>query len=305
MTVPAWNPDRFHQTMSKTPEPPRPQRRFLSGKMLALGLALVFFGAAAVTATHGAGGEPDRIGICHATGSSEQPYVWLVVDEDGYEHAHHRHHAADFFTDAGAGPDACLGATAPVTQEETDATEPNGSDAEGAEDGDATEPETDGDATDAPEAPENTTVEPGDDSTGGAGNATADNETAEPEPLPGDAWVRQAASQDRFQVVLSLVVGNSGDGDATDVALTDALPDLRRSWALGGADADRCVLDGNDLTCWFGTLAPGETARVELLAYTDRMPCGDAMTNTAVVSSPGDAESRDNASSAGIQARAC
>lgn len=306
MTVPAWNPDRFRQQMSKTPEPPRPQRRFLTRRMLALGLALVFFGAAAVTATHGVDDAPDLVGICHATGSAQQPFVWLVVDEDSYEHAHHRHHGGDFFTAAGAGPDGCAGDLPPEPAADPAEPEENGTTEEPAADGGDGGDDPAGDdpanATDAPEQPENTTAGPEGD---GTGEDAADNGTAEPEPLPGDAWVRQSATQDRWQVVLRLQVGNGGDGDATDVTLTDALPDLRRAWALGGADAQRCVLDGNDLTCWFGTLAPGETAQVELTAYTDRMPCGDAMTNTASVWSEDDAEARNDASSAGIQARAC
>lgn len=305
MTVPAWDPQRFHQTMSKTPEPPRPARRPTARRTLALALALVCLGAAAVTATTGLDGEAERVGVCHATGSEANPYVWLSVKDDGYEHGHHRHHAGDFFTDADAGPGSCAGDTVPAEEPEQDgnATAPEGEGNEGTEQptNDTAEPAPSENETAGPEG--NATEEPT-----GAQNGTS-NETVEPapapEPQPGDAWVRQTAVQDRYQVTLTLQVGNRGAGEATDVVLTDRLPDVRRSWALGGADAERCVLEGNDLTCWFGALAPGETAQVELLAFTDRMPCGDALTNTAFVSSTQDAETRNDASSAGIQARSC
>jgi hypothetical protein len=89
------------------------------------------------------------------------------------------------------------------------------------------------------------------------------------------------------------------------VQLTDQLPDVRRPWFLGGEDSDRCSLEEDQLTCWFGTLAEGESATVLVKAYTDRIPCGRHLTNTAGVTADDDANEANNSSSAGIEARSC
>lgn len=308
--------------------------------MLWGGIAAVLLAAAAVSATQ-ALDEEERIGVCHATPAAEEPYVFLVVKKDGYEHGHHRHHDGDFFVDdlsrgcQGDDPVVPGNATGPAGNEspsepvgnetpaepvpdEPAAEEPAANETPGEPAGNETPTEPAGNETPEEPAGNETPEEP-------AGNETpeepADNETpaepsgnetpAEPsgnetpaEPA-GDAAIRQTAAQDDFAVTLTLRVTSLGPIDATDVTLDDQLPDLRRSWQLTSMAGGQCVLDGRSLTCWFGDLAPGEERVIELRGYTDRMPCGFALTNTAFVSSTGDAEERNDASSASIAARAC
>ncbi len=309
-----WDDKRKTRRFPGEPAPaPRasPGGRRRKAGWAALGALLVL--AAAVSATQ-AGQEEERIGVCHATGSQEQPYVFLVVKEDGFEHGHHRHHDGDFFvTDLSRG---CVSddLVVPPTPAEngTEPTEPAGN---------ASVPD---DGTTPPAEPQEPAVtpEPTEPSTGNETSEPA-NETAEPtepaepaepanetqpEPAPepaGDVSVRQSAVQDDFAVTLTLHVLSVGPGVAHDVVLTDQLPDVRRSWQVAGDDAAECVLDGRSLSCWFGDLPAGEERTVELRSYTDRMPCGWALTNTAVVSGADDAEARNDASSASIAARAC
>ncbi len=256
-----------------------PPRRLKRNVVLA-GLGVLVTLAVVVSATQVNYGD-QTVAICHATGSAESPYVFLTARRDGFEHGHHRHHDGDFFPeDPSRG---CDGDEVPVAPADDNGTEP----APGNETDDG-----DGNATDD-----------GSDDGSDDGNATG-NQTPEPAPA-GDAAVRQSAVQDDFEIVLTLTVSSLGPGVAQDVSLDDTLPDVRRTWDLGGADAASCVLEGRSLACWFGDLAPGEERVVELRSYTDRMPCGFALTNTAFVSSVDDLESRNDASSAGIAARAC
>lgn len=302
MTVPGWNAQQYHEKMQRrhaAPEPRSPARPGRTKKIAGLALAAVVFGAITVAATHDDGTE--RIGICHATGSETQPYVWIVADKDGYEHGHHRHHEGDYFRSADAG--GCSD-DEPVDHAEN-GTDNATAEGNGTAAGNATDDAGDDNATadDGAAPADNGTADGGDNSTAPEDNSTAaDNGT---EAAPGDAWVSQEAWQDQHEVVLTIVVGNAGEGDATDVTLSDELPDLRRSWHLDGEDADQCVLSGQDLSCWFGSLAPGETRQIELQAFTDRMPCGFSQTNTAQIAATDDPESRNDASSASIQARGC
>lgn len=311
MTVPRWDArnwqaDRRHAGEPRVARAPLRLKR----KLLLGGLGTMVALAVVVSATQMVPDE--QVAICHATGSAEQPFVFLTARKDGFEHGHHRHHEADFFPqDATRG---CEGDEVPVPPAEGNGTEPapgNQTD-DGDADGSATDDGTDdgaGNATDdGSDGEDDTDGDQTDD-----GNATGDgsqdgnatgNQTPEPAPA-GDASIRQSSVQDDFEVVLTLVVSSLGPGVAQDVSLEDTLPDVRRTWDLGGDDAASCVLDGRALACWFGDLAPGQVRSVELRAYTDRMPCGFALTNTARVSATDDLEARNDASSAGIAARAC
>jgi hypothetical protein len=141
------------------------------------------------------------------------------------------------------------------------------------------------------------------------GNATtapdANASTPEPASNVSDVRVRQRATQDHLGVSFVIEVKAIGDVASTGVLLQNTLPDVQRTWALSGADAEDCTLDGRDLTCDFGELAPNATKIVELRAFTDRMPCGEHLVNTVVVSADDDAVSSNNRSSASILARSC
>ncbi len=137
------------------------------------------------------------------------------------------------------------------------------------------------------------------------GNETAGNESAAPAPQPGDVAVRQSTQQDDFEVVATIQVSHVSGEAAENVSLRDSLPDVRRPWLVEGTDAAACTLEDNELTCWFGDLAPGESKTVVVRAYTDRMPCGQHLTNTAFVSADDDPNAGNDRSSAGIAARAC
>ncbi len=251
MTVPRWDANTFDRTRRHAgePTPPtamRPRGRKRKAIMLSVG-ALVALAALVSAQQIASGDEP--IGICHATSSAENPYVFLVVKRDGFEHGHHRHHEGDFFPSALS--QGCTGDTPVVPGNETDEPAPADNETEEPADNETEEPETpadDGNETETPAEDANETETPDD---GSDGNATEEptNETEEPEPV--DVSVRQTAAQDDFEVILTLRVASLGPGQAQEVALEDQLPDVRRSWRLSGDDSADCVLDGRSLSCWF------------------------------------------------------
>ncbi|MBI2078522.1 MAG: hypothetical protein HYT80_09175 [Euryarchaeota archaeon] len=159
------------------------------------------------------------------------------------------------------------------------------------------------------EEPANETSEPEENATEPPANDTEANGTQEAAPpvAPETADVRlvQLSQQDDEQVTLVLRVVNRGPGLAEDVVLSDALPDVRRAWFLGGDDASDCTLDGRELACDFGDLEDGAERLVMLRAYTDRLPCGEHKVNTATLETANDDVEGNNRSSAGITARAC
>lgn len=316
MTVPRWDADRQLRRFPGEPDP-RPARApgGRKRKVAWAALAALMVIAVAVSATQMAQ-EDRRIGLCHHTGSETNPYVFQVVKEDGYEHGHHRHHEGDFFvTDLSRGcvSDELAPAPGNETPEEPagnetpdDPEDPTGNETPEEPTGNDTPEEPSGNETPDEPAGNETPEEPTGNETPEepSGNETPPDNATEPEPA-GDAAVRQTAVQDDFAVALTLRVTSLGPGVAHDVALDDQLPDVRRSWQLAGADAGSCVLDGRSLSCWFGDLPAGEERVVEVHSFTDRMPCGFALTNTAYVTATGDAEARNDASSASIAARSC
>lgn len=183
------------------------------------------------------------------------------------------------------------------------------SDAEGGTPDDETtapsEDPSDGSGNSTGNGTENGTQSPPANGTDGNSTFPSDGNATEPAPAAGDVALRHWAEQDDEQVVLRFEVANLGPGAAENVLLLDALPDVRRSWFLGGEAARDCTLEGRALQCDFGTLQPEEVRSLFVKAYTDRLPCGEHRTSTASVSADDDAQPRNDRSSAGIQARAC
>jgi uncharacterized repeat protein (TIGR01451 family) len=79
----------------------------------------------------------------------------------------------------------------------------------------------------------------------------------------------------------TIVLSNAGPGDAYDVTLTDQLP--AGDWALGGADAASCDIDGsNELTCDFGTVLAGASRTITVSKTSEASDC-DAIPNSVTV----------------------
>lgn len=134
-------------------------------------------------------------------------------------------------------------------------------------------------------------------------NASSPNDSA---PAPaGDVRALSRAAQDDDDVTLTFVVRNVGSGEAVNVLLDDELPDVRRTWFLGGVDATDCTLTARELRCVFGDLDAGAERTVFVKAYTDRIPCGQHLVNTATATSSGDANTANDRSSSSIEARGC
>lgn len=297
MSTGRWDANAWHRQARRRYEGPvEIGRRRGIPKILAVTAILGMGLASAAVANWNGPATTEYLGICHATGSEASPYVLLVVPLNGFEHGHHRHHDGDYFVDP-ASP-GCLGtvpAPTPDVPQEDEPTEP-----EDPHDGNVTPPPEEPGVPDDNETPDEAEPQPE--------PAPNENGTVPEEPEltpPGDATLSQSAVQDEFEVTLTFTVSSVGEGASLDVTLEDTLPEVRRPWYLGGADASRCVLDGRSLQCWFGDLDPGASRTVRLEAYTDRLPCGQTLTNTAWVSSEGDPEPRNNGSSASIAARAC
>lgn len=90
--------------------------------------------------------------------------------------------------------------------------------------------------------------------------------------------------------VFTIVVTNNGPIAATNVTLTDTLPNSGLSWTVGGADAAACSITTGVLTCNFGTIGfpTANTRTITLTSATDAADCTRGGTgnidNTALVS---------------------
>jgi hypothetical protein len=120
-----------------------------------------------------------------------------------------------------------------------------------------------------------------------------------------DAALEKSAAQDNDSVTFTLRVSSIGEEGVLNVSLVDDLPDLNRTYFLGGADSEFCTLDGNHLECAFGDLAPGEERSVSVKAYTDQMECGTSEENVAYISADNDADASNDSASATVEAAAC
>jgi uncharacterized repeat protein (TIGR01451 family) len=80
----------------------------------------------------------------------------------------------------------------------------------------------------------------------------------------------------------TISITNTGDGIARDVGISDALPDESGLfWEVdGGANAENCSAAQGALNCFFGDLAPEETATVHISSPTSGLNCG-TISNTA------------------------
>jgi uncharacterized repeat protein (TIGR01451 family) len=91
-------------------------------------------------------------------------------------------------------------------------------------------------------------------------------------------------------ITYTLTARNDGPSWATDVVVTDDLPDRLQ---LVGARTSQgsCTTAGNGLRCELGTLRPGQ---VETVTVTARAIASGTAVNTAEIRSPGDRDPRDN-----------
>jgi hypothetical protein len=180
MTVGKWDAEAWHRRMAKKHGRPAAPRRRLRPWTFIVAAGMLF--ATVVSATQFTSG-PERIGVCHATGSDVEPYRLLSVNKNGYEHGHHRNHEHDYFVDASA--TTCDGAAPePGTFPPTDGG--TGGDADGDEtDGGGA---ADGNETAGGDADDDATDDDGSDGNetddGGVGNETDDGDD---ETSDGDA----------------------------------------------------------------------------------------------------------------------
>jgi uncharacterized repeat protein (TIGR01451 family) len=88
------------------------------------------------------------------------------------------------------------------------------------------------------------------------------------------------------EIGFTITVTNDGDGDATNVVVTDPLPDTPGlSWSIdGGANAGDCAITDNTLNCEFGTIPAGGSASVHVSSPTTPDTCG-IVVNLATLSS--------------------
>lgn len=162
---------------------------------------------------------------------------------------------------------------------------------------------TEANATASPEPTGTSSATPTNTSTSAA--PTSNTSSPEPDASSSDVRVRQRATQDHLGVSFVIEVTSIGSQDASNVVLQNTLPDVQRTWALSGADAADCTLDGRDLTCMFGDVEANASKLIELRAFTDKMACGEHLVNTVIVSADEDAVSSNDRSSASILARSC
>ncbi|MDZ7727230.1 MAG: DUF11 domain-containing protein [Dehalococcoidia bacterium] len=78
-----------------------------------------------------------------------------------------------------------------------------------------------------------------------------------------------------------ITVDNNGDAAASNVTITDDLPD-GFSWTVD--NTDDCSISSGELTCTFASIPAGGSETINLDAETDAVEhCGDSIQNTAEV----------------------
>jgi uncharacterized repeat protein (TIGR01451 family) len=117
-------------------------------------------------------------------------------------------------------------------------------------------------------------------------NGSAPDATAKVEVLcPGLALTKSAdaATVDAGdQIGFTIGVGNTGEGTATDVEVTDVLPTGSGiSWSITPAVAG-CGIAGGTLTCDFGDLTGGQSRTVHVVSPTTKASCA-TYPNTATL----------------------
>ena len=96
------------------------------------------------------------------------------------------------------------------------------------------------------------------------------------------------------QIGFTITASNTGAGDLTGVTVTDNLP-AGLTWSIDAGNSDTgCSINTapnpDVLTCNFGTLAPGGSKKVHIVATTDQADCG-LVNNTANVTTTNDGSS--------------
>lgn len=226
---------------------------------------------------------PDVVGICHATGSEEQPFVYVIVARNGYDHGHHEQHAEDR---VGVASEAdCLVPPADTAPADAEAAElpydSCGFETETVEVAASEPDELPLEEAEADAVPE--TVELA--------------STEEEEFCPGDVALALDGGLVAKRLTYTFGVASLGPDEANAVVLEDELPDTGRTWRLSGADADACTLAERALRCEFGDLSVGETRSFSASSLRCPHDCGDDLENAAAVTAFNDADGSNNAAS--------
>jgi uncharacterized repeat protein (TIGR01451 family) len=122
-------------------------------------------------------------------------------------------------------------------------------------------------------------------------------------PTPDSYNVRLDKSISRERVRLGdsvtyrLVVTNDGPATATDVTVTDRLPNRVRARTASTSQGN-CTVTGNDLACTIGTMTRGQVETITVRATAVRVGRG---VNVARVSAPRDRDPSDNDDAVPVQ----
>jgi uncharacterized repeat protein (TIGR01451 family) len=123
------------------------------------------------------------------------------------------------------------------------------------------------------------------------------NDTADVVVQCPDIDIEKTAAADTVSagdtITFTIDVWNNGPGTATNVTLTDTLPNGGLSWFEDPDNTD-CSIAAGILTCSFGDLMPDDTASVTVSAETDAADCG-TVTNRAWADADNDDPVNDTA----------
>jgi uncharacterized repeat protein (TIGR01451 family)/fimbrial isopeptide formation D2 family protein len=154
--------------------------------------------------------------------------------------------------------------------------------------------------------PNSATVDASNEAEAQAGNNTDDGSI---EVLCADIDIEKTANpvgpvNAGDDIGFDIIVTNGGTGTATDVHVSDPLPD-GFDWVLGAVTGDTdgvsCQItgsppDGEALTCDDASMPAGATFTVHISATTDAADCGGGIVNVATVTTGNDGEDTDDAS---------
>ena len=97
------------------------------------------------------------------------------------------------------------------------------------------------------------------------------------------------------QIGFKITVTNTGEGDATNVSMTDTLPtNPGLVWTVADNGGASCTIDTGVLTCTKATLASGAHFTVHITSPTDQTTCG-TVNNTASASAGNDGSDQASA----------
>ena len=292
-----WNAKAWHRAHKRPRLAADRTRRQM--RMVTAATLLVVLGIAggAVAVAHGAAEDSGRIGICHATGADEMPYVYIVVDRNGAAHGHHDEHENDIVDTLSAadcpGPStaaaseesgSCLG------PEETQAVpalaEPEAVEAQGSED-DA-EPEAD----DAPADDASVDV-PAD---AASADAEHPSEASTPDVMDcaADLSLVSAGAMQGGRLSYDFLVTSLGPEEVNEAWLNVSLPDVGKNWTVASSDASACTLSERTILCDFDDLVAGETRSVQASAPRCPQDCGEDIDAAAEAGAFNDGDETNN-----------